>query len=868
MPEPCSIYLVFIGCTYPFNRDDHRVVSHKLLPMRFAVIAWIFFILPSLSFAQTPSRYTSADIREGIKQLNVLGSVLYVAAHPDDENTRLISWLVNEKHYRTTYISLTRGDGGQNLIGPELAELLGLIRTQELLAARRIDGGRQMFSRANDFGFSKHPDETLRMWNKDEVLADLVWTIRLLRPDVIINRFDHRSPGRTHGHHTASAMLAVEAFDLAGNPNAYPEQLKYVEIWQPKRLFFNTSWWFYGSQEAFDKADKTNLIQLDIGAYYPSRGKSNNEIAAESRSQHQCQGMGSDWARGSQAEYLEWLKGDPLAGNSDLFAGVSTDWSRIAGGSDIGKLVQQALSNFDYDNPAASVPALMDIREKILALPEGFWKKTKLEEVENLIQACMGLYLEAVALQSYAAPGQAVWMKWEAINRSGVEARLEKIEFLPTGKDTTLAIALANNQNLSQKTEVALPTNLPYSTPYWLSQPWETGMYTVPDQSLRGLPETPRQVKARFHLTVLGKPLVVTKDIAYKSTDPVKGERYQPFEILPIAFVSIQNPAYVFASSQSKQVVVTVTAGKDQLEGKVRLDLPRGWRCDPPEHPVSIAQKEGTAAFTFNLSPPAEAGAGTFRAVVIAEGQAHQNSLIRIQYDHIPVQTVLREAASQAVRVNLEKAGEKVAYIMGAGDEIPGSLEQIGYQVDLIKPESVQAGQLAGYDAVILGIRIYNTLPKPEFMQKELLRYVENGGTLIVQYNTTWDFNLPAELVGPYPLKISRDRVTVEDAEVRFLQPDHELLHFPNQITAADFEGWVQERGLYFPDTWDEKYQALLSCNDPGEKPRDGGLLVCAYGKGHYIYTGYSWFRQLPAGVPGAYRLFANMISIGKNQKP
>ena len=359
-----------------------------------------FTLLISLSFfssiAQESEKMSSSEIHDKIKKLNFLGSVLYVAAHPDDENTRLISYLSNNTHARTAYLSLTRGDGGQNLIGPELRESLGVLRTQELLAARKIDGGEQFFTRANDFGYSKHPDETLEIWNKKEVLNDVVWAIRKFRPDVIINRFDHRSPGTTHGHHTSSAMLSLEAFDIANDPKKYPEQLKNYNTWQPKRILFNTSWWFYGSREKFNEADKSNLINVDIGVYYPSKGLSNTEIAALSRSQHKCQGFGTAGSRGEKQEYLEYIKGD-FPKNNNLFAGINTSWNRIKEGNKIGALLNNIETNFNFQSPSSHVKELMKAYVLIQKIEDSYWREQKTKEISEIIEACTGLFIEGIS---------------------------------------------------------------------------------------------------------------------------------------------------------------------------------------------------------------------------------------------------------------------------------------------------------------------------------------------------------------------------------------------------------------------------------------------------------------------------------------
>lgn len=819
--------------------------------------------------AQTPQRWTSAEIHQGIKKLNFLGSALYVAAHPDDENTRMIAYLANEVKANTAYLSMTRGDGGQNLIGPEIRELLGVIRTQELLAARRTDGGNQFFTRANDFGYSKHPDETFNIWNKEEVLADVVWTIRKWQPDIIINRFDHRTPGRTHGHHTGSAMLSVEAFDLAGDPEAFPEQLQYLDTWQPTRQYFNTSWWFYGSRERFAEADKTNLASVDVGVYYPFKGKSNTEIAAESRSMHKCQGFGSAGSRGSEQEYVEFIQGERAPDKNSLFSGINTTWSRVPGGAPIGDMVTAMEEEFDYDDPSAILPELLAVYNRINDLEDGYWKRVKLAETKELIAACMGLFLEAKAENASATPGETLELELEMINRSPVAATLKRFHIQPLGFDSTLQMPLKNNQSNRLFKTVRFPEDMAYTNPYWLNEPAELGMYTVKDQLLRGLPETPRAFRVAFELDIDGTDLRFEREVIYKETDPVAGEVYQPFEITPPVFVNIAEPVYIFTGDAAQEINLRLKSGRADVAGQVSLELPQGWRSEPASIDFGLELKGAEQTVSFKLFPPADASEGqVLPKVKLSDGKVYDRSIVSIAYDHIPTQTILQKAASRIVKLDLEKRGERIGYIMGAGDAIPQSLEQIGYQVDLLADEDITPENLKQYDAVITGIRAYNTNERIKFHQEKLLNYVADGGTMIVQYNTTRRLKMPSAEIGPYPLQLSRDRVAVEKAEVRILQPDHPVLNFPNKITQADFENWVQERGLYFPDEWDSAYTAILSSNDPGEDPKDGGLLVAEHGDGYFIYTGYSWFRELPAGVPGAFRLFANLISIGEAPRP
>nr|WP_321227824.1 PIG-L family deacetylase [uncultured Psychroserpens sp.] len=822
----------------------------------------LFIFSTSLITAQQPKKPTASEIHESIKKLNFLGSVLYVAAHPDDENTRLISYMSNEIKARTAYLSLTRGDGGQNLVGPEIRELLGVIRTQELLAARRTDGGEQKFTRANDFGYSKHPDETLAIWNKDEVLSDVVLAIRQFQPDVIINRFDHRSPGSTHGHHTSSAMLSVEAFDLVGDKNAYPNQLSSVDIWQPQRLFFNTSWWFYGSQEKFDAADKSNLLDIDTGVYFPSSGLSNPEIAALSRSQHKSQGFGSTGSRGSQLEYIEIIKGDLPTEKTNIFDGIDTSWNRVEGGKAIGEILDAVQNNYDFKNPSASIPELMRAYKAIQNLKNEHWKTIKTSEIKDIIAACAGLYLEATANTNHATAGSNIDLNLEVINRSDSKIVLSSI-LNPNGIKIDKNITLVNNTSFDFKETLAIKTNQQVSTPYWLTKKGTLGMYKVEDKSLIGKPETPRDLNITFNLNIENVNIPFTKAIVYKTNDPVKGEVYKPFEIIPEVSAKISEKVIILDTDQQRDIEVIVKAGRDNIEGYVQIAHPKNWSVFPEKQKVIIENKGQEQRLIFTVIPPKEQSEGLLTPMVHIGDKVYTKELIEIDYDHIPFQTVLLPSESKIVRLDIKKQGQNIGYIEGAGDVVPESLRQIGYNVAILKPEDISAENLERFDAIVVGIRAYNTVEELKFKQQLLFDYVAQGGNMIVQYNT--NRRLKVDQIAPYDLKLSRDRVTDEFAEVRLLATNHEVLNFPNKITSKDFEGWTQERGLYFPNEWSSEFTSILSMNDEGETPKTGSLLVARHGKGYYVYTGLSFFREFPVGVSGAYRLFANMLSLGKN---
>jgi LmbE family N-acetylglucosaminyl deacetylase len=821
---------------------------------------FLFFLSIQITNAQKPQKPSSAEIYNQIQKLNFLGTVLYIAAHPDDENTRLISYMANEVHARTGYLSLTRGDGGQNLIGSQLRELLGVIRTQELLEARKIDGGEQYFSRANDFGFSKNPEETLQIWDKDKVLADLVWTIRKFQPDVIINRFDHRSPGTTHGHHTSSAMLSIEGFDLANNPNSFPEQLKLVQPWQPKRVFFNTSWWFYGSKEKFDAADKTNLIGVPTGVFYPTLGKSNQEIAALSRSSHKSQGFGSTGTRGEDTEFLEFLKGEPLKEKSSLFEGIDTSWNRVKGGKPIGELIAAIANQYDFKNPSASIPNLVKAYSMIQALDENHWKTVKSEEIKKIITACAGLYLEAVSDSQEATPGSVVKLNLEAINRSNITMQLVSVTTLPEQKTTALNTDLKNNVQQNSTLNLQLPQSVNYTQPYWLKEPGTVGLYKVSDQKNIGIPDIIREAKVIFNVKINDVEIPFERTIVYKYNDDVKGEMYNFLDIVPEVTTTIQDKVLLFPNTKPKYVGVTIKAGKKDLKGNLKLDLPKDWKISPQVIPFQLDKKGMELTVYFEVTPPAQMSEAVGKSIATVDGAAYDKEQININYDHITKQQILKTAEVKCIRLDLKTNEEKIAYIMGAGDDVPKSLTQMGYKVTLLKPEEITPEKLDTFDVVMTGVRAYNTVQALANKQDILFDFIKSGKTMIVQYNTTDD--LVTSNLAPYPLKISRDRVTEENAEVRFLAPNHPALNYPNTITQNDFKGWKQEQGLYYPKEFDKAFTPILSSNDKGESAKDGALLIAPYGKGNYIYTGLSLFRELPEGVPGAYKLLSNMISM------
>lgn len=806
----------------------------------------IFILLISIiTFAQAPQKLSSVEIYEQVQKLNFLGKVLYVAAHPDDENTKLITYFSNHYHAQTAYLSLTRGDGGQNLIGTELREKLGAIRTQELLAARRIDGGEQFFTRANDFGFSKEPNETFAIWNKNEVMEDVIQVIETFRPDIIVNRFSHNTPGTTHGHHTASAMLSLEAYDL----------VKY----QPKRIFFNTSWWFYGSQEAFDAADKSKLLAINSNVYYPLKGKSNNEIAALSRSQHKCQGFGTLGSRGDETEYLELLKGN-LPSNTNLFEGIDTSWNRVKGGNEIGKLLNEIEKNFNFGNPSIHIPNLIKAYDLIQKLEDSHWKEIKSKQIIKIIEACSGLFMEALADTETITKDSKFNLQLEVINRSQSNVKLISVNALNI-KNETQNKPLKNNEKVNfQFKDVEVGNAVDYSNLFWLKEQQTEGMYQVSDKSIRILPEVSTSFPVIFTIEIEGKTIEFVKNICYKFNNPDDGETYVPFKILPEFTSTIESKVLIFNSTQPKEISVKVKAHKANASGKLSVVIPTDWKIEPQEIPFTIEAKNEERKFSFKIYPSKPEITTKLVAQIATSNGTLDKELITIQYPHIPKQTILITSAAKAVKLDIATKGKNIGYIMGAGDEVNKNLENLGFQVTNLNPNEITAENLKSYDAIILGIRAFNVVDELKFKNKILFDYVFNGGNVIVQYNTT--NNLTTKEIAPYNLELSRDRVTDENAKVTFLTPNHKVLNQPNKINEKDFTGWVQEQGLYYPNKWSSEFIPILASNDEGETPKKGALLIAKHGKGNYIYTGLSFFRELPEGVSGAYRLLANMIAL------
>ncbi len=851
----------------------------------FTVLATLYTVLalicgPGSAHAQRPpAQLDAGEILHRMHKLEVVGSVLYVAAHPDDENTRLISYLSNGVKVRTAYLSLTRGDGGQNLIGPELGDALGIIRTQELLEARRIDGGEQFFTRAVDFGYSKSAEETFEKWGKQEVLGDVVRVIRTFRPDVIITRFAPDGSGG-HGHHTASSILANEAFTLAADPQAFPEQN--LAPWQVKRLFFNGSTWWRKDLDQQAANDPAKWLKVDVGGYDPLLGASYSEIAGRSRSQHKSQGFGAAETRGEQLEYLRLEQGLPLT-SADIFDGIDISWTRVESGAAVPAALHALIASYEPSAPEKSVPQLIAIVDRLDALAqraaERSWPAFKAEAARELILQACGVVVESTAPDARSARGARSLTPGTA-TVSVLQRRAEpKIAVVGIGEDDHAVSAteqlewnrplerdlvLANGtDSLTGSVNLEVGSAVPtYDQPYWLVAPHDT-LYHPNTAHAWGIePTIPGDFTTVVKLRVDDAlPVRVSRSTMNKWVDRVAGERMQPVVPTPVASIGVGD-GILLVRGQDAGITVEVEALTDELSGTLTATVPDGWSIVNTPDPIQGLARGQRKNVRFDVRREADAQRGVMHVTFAGPSGTSNRTLHVIDYPHILPQTWYTPADVQLIPLDVAVNVKTVGYIDGAGDDIPQALEQLGVTVVRIDPATAHAAELAKCDSIVTGIRAYNTVKSLPRFQPTLLEYVEKGGTLVVQYNTNGnDLVMDAKRIGPYPFSLTRSRVTVEEAPPTFLAQAHPLMHVPNELNLADFDGWVQERGLYFAGDVDPKYTALIAWNDPGESPLTGGLIACDFGKGRFIYTGISLFRQLPAGVAGSYRLLANLIA-------
>jgi LmbE family N-acetylglucosaminyl deacetylase len=796
----------------------------------------------------------AGHLAHAVDRIGVTARVLFVAAHPDDENTRLLGYLANARHVTVAYLSMTRGGGGQNLIGREQAELLDVVRTEELLSARSIDGAQQRFTRMRDFGYSKSAKETLDTWGHDEALSDVVWVVRTFQPDVIVTRSDEKPPN--HGHHTAAAILAREAFTAAADPQRFPAQLAAgAKVWQATRLVYNFPTFR-------DEPPPENALKLDVGGYDARLGMSYGELAALSRSQHQSQGFGVSGQRGSSIERFVHLGGTPA--KSDVLDDVPLGWDRFAeGGGAVGRALDDARSKLSRDEPERAVPSLLTALAGLDALPAGPRVDDARHALERVIAAASGLFVRATTPRQGVVPGQKVEVSVEVVLRRPVVVKLTRLAF-PDGTEQEITAPLVLNEKQVIKRDVALGADAAVSVPYWLAETASPGHQNVAETRLIGAPRMAAPLRVTATLAASGRTFRLECPVQYVSTDPVRGERPRETLIVPPATVTPTRDAAMSVGGKQAPVVLRVRAGTDGVKGRVILPVPSGWRVEPDAAPVELAKAGDEATVRFAVTPPAGAAAAVLRPAVEVDGKAWSFRENLIDYPHIPIQLVLQAAQVRVVPLDAQLPHGVIGYIEGSGDTVADDLSHLGIRVELLDDEALRASDLSRFQAIVVGIRAYNTRDTLRSQHDRLMRYVEDGGTVVVQYNTQSQLGPLASRIGPFPLEVGRGRVTEEHAAMTVLAPGHELLTKPHRIAASDFEGWIQERGLYYAATWNDRYTPIFSAADEGEEPLKGALLFAKHGKGRYVYTGLAFFRQLPAGVPGAYRLFLNLIGTDK----
>ena len=806
--------------------------------------------------SMTPGSAT--EIAHRLERLRSPIRVLYVAAHPDDENTQFLTWLARGYKVRAGYLSLTRGDGGQNLIGAEQRPLLGVIRTHELLAARELDGAEQWFTRLRDFGYSKSAEETFRTWGEDFSLSEVTRVFRTFRPHVVVTRFPEEGP--THGHHLASARLARRAFMAASDPHQFPDQIKEgLRPWKVRRLFYNFPH-FWASRGREPPPGKR--FDIDVGGYDSWLGVSYGEISGRSRSMHKSQGFGASARVGPWMETLIQLEGDEPKG-ADPWAGLP-GWQDLPGGAEFGSAIQNVLKVLDGRHPAALLPWLGTAHKAAGELKDEVLRGEVQQEIERLLVAASGLYVEARADVAEVFAGRTLSIKVRALARAeGANVVLRRVS--GNGFSKTPRIVLSDNKVYSEDVLLKSENGSQPSRPHWLSLKPAAEKYTVSDAQQALKPVAPYPFEAAFEVGIGGVGLVTRVPVLRHWVDPVLGERTEPLDVAPPVSVTPEAPVVVVPKRQGQELRVTVRAGLDGFKGHI------GWTgtevISPARLPVDLPP-EGTVQLSFKVSGSLGARSAV-RSTYQFKGEKPRAAWTRVVVDHthIPRVTHRAPAAVELVPAELELPKGRFGYIPGSGDAVASILGRLGLHFADIDERMLTTGELAPYDAILVGIRAFNVNEALVRSRDRLMDYVHKGGTLVVQYNTK---NFSSKLgldIGPYPISISRGRVTDETAEVRMLDPAHILLKRPHRLTMADFSGWVQERGLYFAESWDAAYTPIFSMNDMGEEPLTGSTLYARYGKGHYVFTGLSFFRQLPSGNPGAIRLLINFLSVGLSAK-
>jgi LmbE family N-acetylglucosaminyl deacetylase len=829
------------------------------------IIVFILGFYAVFCSAQQVRPSKSSEIYRELKTLKHLPKVLYLAAHPDDENTGLLSWLINDQNVETGYLSLTRGDGGQNLLGTEQGAALGLIRTHELLEARKLDGAQQFFTRAIDFGFSKNTTDTFKQWDADVITADVVWVIRKFRPDVIICRFPPTAAAG-HGQHAASAVVAEKAFKMAGDKTAFPDQLKYVNVWQPKRVLWNT-FRFGGVNTTAE-----NQLKVTVGQYDAQLGMGYGELAGLSRSLHKSQGAGTQSVAGIRTEYFTSVVGEPA--KATLFDGVVKTWT-AKGNADIDQSLDKIISAFNFNNPDLSLPALLVLRKKVMALKDLDLKKDKIAALDNIILSCAGFMGEVVTNQAEAVAGDNYNFRLNLISRATDPLVVENVKWL--NKSESFNRKLSKDSLITIEHEIQIPSDAALTEPYWLAKsPANAAIFSVPNDTLIGLPEAESPLNVLLGLRIGSEKFHVKLPLSFKKLDPVRGDVVEALRIVPALELKFTQPLYLVKENEDLHLSLNVKANSNKQHSNGTLNLTYNGERLGTADLNSLNGKDSTIDYVIPKSKLATIHSARLQldASYLSDGVTYNKKQVLIQYPHLPSLQYFAPATVIVMKGDIQAKVKKVGYIEGAGDFIPEFLRIAGIQVDVLKDEDFYGkidelggngsqNKLLQYDAIVLGVRANNTEKKLGRWMPFLWSYVKAGGNLVMQYNTNQDTTV--DKLGIYNFSIANKRVTEENAAVTFLNPNHKLLNYPNKITADDFKGWVQERGAYFPAQWDTAYEPLFEMHDTDEEPLQGSTLYAKYGKGNFIYTPLAFFRQLPAGNVGAARLFLNFLSAQKN---
>ena len=876
-------------------------------PFRAFLLSALLLAAPPLG-AQPPltEHEGAAGLGLALRRLGVDARVLMIAAHPDDESTQILATLALGHGADVAYLSLTRGEGGQNGIGPELQEALGLLRSEELLAARRLDGARQFFTRAYDYGFSKDADEAFRHWPRDTLLADVVEVVRAFRPDVIVSVFTG-TEADGHGQHEAAGLLAREAFGAAADPARFPEQLARGLRPHAAAVLYGGVWSRGGPAD----------VRLQTGELDPLLGRSAYQVAMASRSRHRSQDMGRPLTPGPQASGLRVLaaradapaggtNGAPPGERASFFAGLDTTLSQRAAQASAAAAeaaarlrayevaVGQARAEF---NPMQLAPlaARLDAASGLLRQAEsavarlpageraelGFRLAVERAELDDALVRAAGLVLDAVAEAEQVVPGQEFTLTLTLWNGGAVAAEVDTLApTVPVGWQATaldsLPARLAAGELLTRRFRVRVAADAAATEPFFLRAPRRGDLYRWPHGTPPGMPFEPPAVRAGAVVRLGEARLPLRREATFRGLDRRQGEFRRPLRVVPPVTVAAAPQVLVLplgngAPREPLRVQVRVaSASPVGAAGRLRLELPPGWRSEPETVVLRFGGAGEERPAEFRVWPPTAVRAGEYRVGAVfvdSAGTRFARGFSLVDYPHVQPRALYRPAEVQVSAFPGAVApGLNVGYVMGAGDDGPEALRQLGVRVVPLDADSLARGDLARYHAIVTGVRAYEVRPDLAAHNARLLDYARAGGTLVVQYNK-YEFTEPG--VAPFPLKMARphDRVTDETAPVSLLQPQHPALSWPNRITAADFDGWVQERGLYHLREWDARYTPLLEMADPGEPPQRGALLVAPLGKGTYVYTGLALFRQLPAGVPGAYRLLANLVSLGSARR-